>query len=96
MEADPEERIIHPILLDINQIHVDQVQILRDGKEKLEFIETVRNNGRLLDLELIMDDGEAAKDLKLTVKVKFVSQITSTLQGIYKVDYKDDFGEKDE
>lgn len=99
MESDPAERIIHPILLDINQIQIESVSISQiddDLPVNVRFSQLVKNDGRLLELDLVMTDLNFSETVKLSVVIKFVSQITKTLNGIYKVDYKDDLGEKAE
>lgn len=99
MESDPAERIIHPILLDINQIQIESVSISQiddDLPVNVRFSQLVKNDGRLLELDLVMTDLKFSETVKLSVVIKFVSQITKTLNGIYKVDYKDDLGEKAE
>lgn len=99
MESDPAERIIHPILLDINQIQIQSVSISQiddDLPVNVRFSQLVKNDGRLLELDLVMTDLKFSETVKLSVVIKFVSQITKTLNGIYKVDYKDDLGEKAE
>lgn len=101
MENDPEHHQIHSILLDINQIEIESVEITQvntaDGEgQPLEFSQSVLN-GKLLDLQLLLStEQKMATTLRVTVVIQFVSKITNTLQGIYKVDYKDDFGAKDE
>lgn len=99
MESDPAERIIQPILLDINQIQIESVSISQiddDLPVNVRFSQLVKNDGRLLELDLVMTDLKFSETVKLSVVIKFVSQITKTLNGIYKVDYKDDLGEKAE
>lgn len=99
MESDPAERIIHPILLDINQIQIESVvisQLEDESPVNVRFSQLLKNDGRLLELDLVMPDLKFSETVKLSVVIKFVSRITRTLQGIYKVDYKDDLGEKAE
>lgn len=104
MENDAEQGRIHPILLDINQIAIESVTIMQlesaDVDDHLphsvEFVQTLKNGGKLLELELSTADLKFAETVRLSVVIEFVSQITNTLQGIYKVDYKDDYAEKEE
>lgn len=109
MENDPAERIIQPILLDINQIEIESVSIsqlatsdegddenVEDMPLNVGFRQTLKNGGKLLELDLQIGDLKLAERIKLAVLVQFVSRITNTLQGIYKVDYRDDFGATEE
>lgn len=100
MENDPGLRHILPIHLDINQIEIKSVAIAvlegSDHLHNIEFTQTIKKDGKLLELELPLETLVITGPLKLSVVIDFVSQITKTLQGIYKVDYKDDFGAKEE
>lgn len=106
MENDPKQRIIHPILLDINDIQIEAVLVRQFNPEDNEestsplinigFNQALKNGGKLLELDLKLSDLKLADPVKLSVVVKFASRITNTLQGIYKVDYRDDFGTKAE
>lgn len=101
MENDPEVRMIQPIHLDINQIEIKSVKVAQlgvgDNDDHLYFVqvtESLKNDKKLLELEL--ENLKFAESVKLSVVIEFVSRITNTLQGIYQVDYNDDFGAKEE
>lgn len=106
MQNDPQQRIIHPILLDINDIQIEAVLVRQLNPEAEEdsamplinvgFNQALKNGGKLLELDLHLTDLKLADPVKLSVVIKFASRITNTLQGIYKVDYRDDFGAKAE
>lgn len=100
MESSPDMKINSPIYLDINQIEIISVTVaqLDSGDNHLPMnLETdhlVINHGKLLSVTLA--NLRPAKTIQLSVVVHFVSKITDTLQGIYKVDYNDDLGVKNE
>lgn len=109
MENDPQENTLRPVQLDIHDMdilsvsvvqHVDgQVSDVEGGGElpmNVGFVQTIKNDGKLLELHLDIPDWEVTEVVTVSVVVQFVSRITSTLQGIYQVDYKDDFGDKAE
>lgn len=88
---DPEEAALQPIKLDVNQIDILAVSVEKVTGEKLLFTEELSNEGKLLQIHLSgIDQGD---EMKLKVKVEFVSRISKTLQGIYRVAYKDDVGD---
>lgn len=97
MENDEEIKEILPIQLDINNIQIKSVRIEQLSDEAVvdkQFIRTLKNDEKVL--ELLLEPSETEEKMKLSVTIDFVSQITNTLQGIYKVDYKDDFGAVEE
>lgn len=97
MENDEEIKEILPIQLDINNIQIKSVRIKQLSDEAVvdkQFIRTLKNDEKVL--ELLLEPSETEEKMKLSVTIDFVSQITNTLQGIYKVDYKDDFGAVEE
>lgn len=98
MENDASIEDIRPIRLDINQIKILSVEIQQLKESEVidqKFIRTSTDDEKVLELTLEHQEGVSGK-MTLNVIIEFESQITNTLQGIYKVDYKDDFGSKDE
>ncbi|XP_075148016.1 aminopeptidase N isoform X1 [Haematobia irritans] len=81
-----------PIVLDINNVTITNVRITRDGYSTnfnsidIEF-ESGYNSDYTAYVITLAKSLASEKDLRLMVSMDFISQITDTLQGVYKTSY---------
>lgn len=81
-----------PIVLDVNNVTISNVRIIRAQNQtsleevELDFDSEYGANNNTFVVTLAKTFAEE-KDLKLVLSMDFVSQITDTLQGVYKTSY---------
>lgn len=81
-----------PIVLDVNNVSISNVRVIRaPNQASLEEVELdfdseygVDNSTFVVTLAKSVAE---EKDLRLVLSMDFVSQITDTLQGVYKTSY---------
>ncbi|XP_055851068.1 aminopeptidase N isoform X3 [Episyrphus balteatus] len=79
---------LQPIVFDVNNITILEARVVRSlpDDNDLDFESDYGENNTTFVIK-VQKDVEAEKNLKLVVYLDFVSEITSTLQGIYKTSY---------
>ncbi|XP_059621978.1 aminopeptidase N isoform X2 [Phlebotomus argentipes] len=91
--SDPKVHGIQPIILDIYLIDIIDVHVLEvtesNGTTPVQ-IETNSDSNSTLWIYVKKDFRKNSAPVRLRVFVEFISRLSDTLQGFYKVNYKDD------
>lgn len=94
IERDPKVTTWEPIVLDVFNVSIDQVNVIRTPRDKYAAEEDLKFNcdyGKDNSTFVVRLNETYANEsgLRVQLSLNFVSQITDTLQGIYKTSYKD-------
>lgn len=92
IERDPKVTTWEPIVLDVFNVSIDNVRVLRAPRDKYAAEEDLKfecNYGEDNSTFVVTLNEAYANESQLRVELslQFVSQITDTLQGIYKTSY---------
>ncbi|XP_031634254.1 aminopeptidase N-like [Contarinia nasturtii] len=77
-----------PIVLDINNITINKVEVAEINGEVTRLLSIQSNYGKNNEIYVI-DLLEMPKNTSLQVNIEFISQLSTTLQGFYRVGYDD-------
>lgn len=92
IERDPKVSSWEPIVLDVHNVSISNVRVIRapvaNGSDEvdLDFDSDYGENNATFVIRLAKDLAGDSK-LRVLLSLDFVSQVTDTLQGIYKTSY---------